>query len=56
MCAYSDHRLVWVELINQETIRKGPGLWVMNNSVLNDNVYKKLVSKFWKDGNLKRGI
>ena len=54
-CAYSDHRLVWVELINQETIRKGPGLWVMNNSVLNDNAYKKLVSKFWEGWKLKKG-
>ena len=53
-CAYSDHRLVWVELINQETIRKGPGLWVMNNSVLNDNAYKKLVSKFWEGWKLKK--
>ena len=53
-CTYSDHRLVWVELINQETIRKGPGLWVMNNSVLNDNAYTKLVSKFWEGWRLKK--
>ena len=53
-CAYSDHRLVWVELINQETIRKGPGLWVINNSVLNDNAYNKLVNKFWEGWRLKK--
>ena len=39
---YSDHRLVWAKVINTETIIKGPGLWVMNNSILKDNVYKKI--------------
>ena len=53
-CAYSVHRLVWVELINQETIRKGPGLLAMNNSVLNDNAYKKFVSKSWEGWRLKK--
>ena len=54
-CTYSDHRLVWVELINQETIRKGPGLWVMNNSILKDNSYRKLISDFWDGWKLKKG-
>ena len=40
-CFYSDHRLVWAELSNNDTISKGPGLWVMNNTILKDNVYKK---------------
>ena len=47
-CFYSDHRRVWSELINNQTISKGPGLWVMYNSILKDNVYQKIISEFWE--------
>ena len=56
-CLYSDHRLVWAELINSKTISEGPGLWAMNNSILKDNVYKNNNnnSEFWKSWKLKKG-
>ena len=54
-CFYSDHRLVWAELSNNETISKGPGLWVMHNSILKDNVYQKIISEFWESWKLQKG-
>ena len=54
-CFYSDHRLVWAELSNNETISKGPGLWVMNNTILKDNVYKNIISEFWESWKLQKG-
>ena len=54
-CFYSDHQLVWAELSNNETICKGPGLWVMNNSILKDNVYQTIISEFWENWKLQKG-
>ena len=54
-CFYSDHRLVWAELSNNATISKGPGLWVMNNSILKDNVYQTIISEFWENWKLQKG-
>ena len=54
-CFYSDHRLVWTELINQDTISKGPGLWILNNSILKDRVYQKLISELWENWKPKKG-
>ena len=54
-CFYSDHRRVWAELSNNETISKGPGLWVMNNTILKDNVYKNIISEFWESWKLQKG-
>ena len=54
-CFYSDHRLVWAELSNNVTLCKGPGLWVMNNSILNDNVYQTIFSEFWENWKLQKG-
>ena len=53
-CFYSDHRLVWAELSNNVTLCKGPGLWVMNNSILNDNVYQTIFSEFWENWKLQK--
>ena len=49
------YRLVWAELSNNETISKGPGLWVMKNSILKDNVYKNFISEFWESWKLQKG-
>ena len=54
-CFHSDHRLVWAELSNNVTLCKGPGLWVMNNSILNDNVYQTIFSEFWENWKLQKG-
>ena len=54
-CFYTDHRLVWTELINQDNISKGPGLWILNNSILKDRVYQKLISELWENWKLKKG-
>ena len=62
LCQFNDDFLVNIVCIyapnktveRSETIRKGQGLWVMNNSVLNDNAYKKLVIKFWEGWKLKK--
>ena len=55
-CFYTDYKLIWAELINSKIIRKGPGLWVMNNSILKDNVYKKIISEFWESWKPKKRV
>ena len=54
-CFYSDHQLVRAELSNNVTLCKGPGLWVMNNSILKDNVYQTMFSEFWENWKLQKG-
>ena len=49
-CYHSDHHLVW-GYFDIDKHDRGPGLWTVNNSILNDKAYTKLVNDFW--GNWK---
>ena len=47
-CFYTDHHLVWGYL-DFDKHDRGPGLWSLNNSILKDRTYTKLIKDFWEE-------
>ena len=45
--AHSDHHAVTCKITCQQTT-KGPGVWHLNTSILNDREYKKQIETFWE--------
>ena len=43
---YSDHDAISLRL-NTENIERGPGLWKLNASILENSKYKEIISTFW---------
>ena len=43
---YSDHDAISLRL-NTENIERGPGLWKLNASILENSEYLEIISKFW---------
>ena len=47
-CFYTDHHLVWGSF-DLDKHDRGPGLWSLNNSILKDRTYTKLITDFWEE-------
>ena len=48
-CPFSDHCAVVMSVRVPEVPSRGPGVWKLNLSVLNDPDYVSLISNFWSD-------
>lgn len=46
-CAFSDHSLVSVDVSIPDSIRRGPGRWILNKSLLSDKVFAESICSFW---------
>ena len=44
----SDHHLEWGSF-DLDKHDRGPGLWSLNNSILKDRTYTKLIKDFWEE-------
>ena len=42
------HHLVW-GYFDFDKHDRGPGLWSLNNSILKDRTYTKLITDFWEE-------
>lgn len=45
-CIFSDHDIVHLT-INIDAVERGPGIWMLNSSLLNDVNYISLIETFW---------
>ena len=53
-CPQSDHDYVYCEF-HANTARRGPGVWKLNNDILNDQAFKNIFITFWSEWQLQKG-
>lgn len=47
VCPYSDHSAVFLKWTIPESMQRGPGRWKLNVSLLSDDIFVDLVTRFW---------
>ena len=52
-CLLSYHSFVEIK-INTNLVERGPGLWILNNSLLDNSDYSHLINSFWLSWRLKK--
>ena len=52
-CLLSDHSFVEIK-INTNLVERGPGLWILNNSRLDNSDHSNLINSYWLSWRLKK--